>query len=189
MWSFPCVFDRSGKGNNTPAALAARSPSCKRFSSIANAANVQLSTLKGERRRRTGNISPWSKSEMQSEALSSKSLGTTHCCHYIRLHYIHQPLHLWSCRRAQKPVAQSAAVKNSSSLGRFSFFLPILPHTSVLKITWAPLNLTESVSSQAEVFFLLKRQWERRSRAPINSLWTQVHTPALIHFSHTFCRL
>lgn len=107
MWSFPCVFDRSGKGNNTPAALAARSPSCKRFSSIANAANVQLSTLKGERRRRTGNISLWSKSEMQSEALSSKSLGTTHCCHYIRLHYIHQPLHLWSCRRAQKPVAQS----------------------------------------------------------------------------------
>lgn len=191
MWSFPCVFEQSGKANKAPAVLAARSPSCRRFSSIANAANVQLSTLKGERRRRTGNTSLWSKSEMQSEALSSKSLGTTHCRHYILLHYIHQPLHLWSCRRAQnRRLSLSAAVKNSSSLGRFSVALfppnPALLHTSVFKTTCVTLNLTKSVWSEAEVFSFCLRGSESEGAEPrFDSLWTSAH-PFLVHFSHTF---
>ena len=143
----------------------------RRFSSIANAANVQLSTQSGggeekENRRYISAEHAMTKSEigkeMQREALSSESLGTTHCCHYITLHYIHQLLHLWSCGRPQNrwlSLRAAAVRKNSPSFGSFVLF-PLLPSTAVFKATCVTLNLTKSVWGKAEVFCLLKRRRE-----------------------------
>lgn len=49
------------------------------------------------------------RNETLREALSSESLGTTHCRHYISLHYIHQAL-------PQKPTTEAKTHRLSLSL-------------------------------------------------------------------------
>lgn len=114
--------------------------------------------------------------DWERDTLSSESLGTTHCCHYITLHYIHQPLHLWSCGRAgSRWLGLSAAAAKTSSFRTFpAMLLPLLsslPFTAVFKATCVTLNQTKSVWSQAEVFHSLLWQWVLRSRGPDNRLW------------------
>lgn len=142
------------------------------------------------------NESGWDRQrDPESDALSSESLGTTHCCHYIILHYIRQPLHLWSCGRAQNQwlsLSAAAAEKNSSSFRKFSVMLfPLLtslPFAAVFKATCVTLNLTKSVWSKAEVFYWLLWQWERKGRVLAKSVWVSAAS-CLIHFTHAFCRL
>lgn len=155
-------------------------PTWRRFPSIANSANVQLSTYsrRGERDRKYISVQhAMNKSEireeMHRETFRSESLGTTRCCHHIMLHYIHQPLHFWSCGRARNQrLSQSAAGKNSSSF--WCFFLSILPCLALLYLKQPVWHWTWLLSKLRYSTCLRSSESERAEPWPKVYGWVQI---------------
>lgn len=156
-------------------------------------------TLDGVRRRRTGDISLWSIEWIRvrwAKRCRERGIKFRVIRHNTLLSLYHTALRSSAFMKpweGAKPMAQSVCrVESSSSFGKFSLMLfPLgaaLPYSAVFKATCVTLNLTKSVWSKAEVFYLLKRQWEWASRALAKSLWMSAD-PCLIRFSHAFCRL
>lgn len=136
---FPRAFDRSSRVNKSSGGASIkviphRGDSPPPLTWLMRAAQHSESREKEGNRKYISVEHAMNWSEMLREALGWESLGTTHCRHYIALHYIRQPLHLRSCSEAERKkrrLSLSAAERKrtfSREVRHCAFLLPVLPH-------------------------------------------------------------